>query len=298
MKNWMNKKALQVFALAFISTSSYAQTANTAQEYIKPTLKCAFATGIPESSALVYTDGKLWTLNDKSGTATIYSVDTSNGTILQTVHVDNYPNTDWEDMTSDKDYIYIGDFGNNEGSRTDLKVLKIKKSDIGKASDVHVKAEAISFSYTDQKDFASTKTHNFDCEAILSMGNSLYLFTKDRGDLQTRVYKLPKKVGTYPIASYTSFNANGLITGADYDPVKNEVVLIGYFKKHLKSFIWVLSDFTSDQFFSGNKRRIEIGDEKKEWQTEGICYRSPGKLFISSEAGDEDKASLYSLSIK
>lgn len=59
---------------------------------------------------------------------------------LKTSHVEitlqivNTANIDWEDIAQDNQHIYIAETGNNLGNRTDLKVLKIKKSDIGKAA--------------------------------------------------------------------------------------------------------------------------------------------------------------------
>ncbi len=158
-----------------------------------PALKFQLPSAIPESSGVVWSNGKLWTHNDSGNPATFFSVDTTTGAVLQKVYVDNYSNTDWEDITADSLYIYLGDCGNNNGNRTDLKILKIAKSDIGSAAIVHLNAQAISFSYTDQTSFASNALNNFDCEAVMSMGDYLYLFTKDRGDAKTRVYQLQCK---------------------------------------------------------------------------------------------------------
>ena len=257
-----------------------------------PVLRGALSTAIPESSGLVWTAGKLWTHNDSGNPPDIFSIDTTNGNMLQTVVIDNYPNVDWEDITADNNFIYVGDHGNNSGDRKDLKILKIAKADITSGPIVHVNAQAISFSYTDQTIFASSSTHNFDCEALISVRVSLYIFTKDRGDLKTRVYKMPKIPGTYPLTPYTSFNINGLITGADYDSVTNEVILIGYFSGHTNSFLWILNDFPGDLFFSGNKRRIEIGNGM-EWQTEGVAYISPKRFFVSCESAGSINASLF-----
>lgn len=238
-----------------------------------------------ESSGLVLSDGFLWTHNDHGGKSEIYKVDTSTGLIVQTVTISNFANTDWEDISADDNYIYIGDCGNNDGDRTDLKILKVNKSQFisSNASAVSVTAEAINFSYADQTVFTPSSTHNFDCESVMAIHDSLYLFTKDRGDLQTRVYKLPKAPGTYSISPYTSYNVEGLITGADYDKQHNEIVLIGYEHAHLNSLLYYLNDFKNDQFFSGNKRRIEIGNSTNDWQTEGVAYNSVGNLYLSCE---------------
>ena len=260
--------------------------------HVSPNLKSSFSSGISESSGIVFTNGKLWTHNDAGNPPIIFSVEPSTGKTIQTVYIDNYPNNDWEDITADSNSIYICDCGNNNGTRTNLKILKITKTDIGNAAIVHVNAKAISYSYSDQANFTESKTHNFDCESLITIGNSLYIFTKDRGDLQTRVYRLSKMPGEYIVSPYTGFNVNGLITGAAYDPVEKEVALIGYFKGHTNSFMWLLNDFKSDSFFSGNKRRIEIGNGG-EWQTEGICYDSTGKLFISCEKSGNINSSLF-----
>jgi hypothetical protein len=246
--------------------------------------KGSIVANVTESSGLVFTDGVIWTHNDSGNPSNIFKIDTANGNVLQTVAITNFPNIDWEDITADSNFIYVGDFGNNNGTRTDLKVLKISKSQLTSTlSSITATGQAINFSYTDQTSFSSNSSNNYDCESVISMGNFLYLFTKDRGDLQTRVYKLSKTPGTYSLTPYTSFNVNGKITGADYNKQTNEVALIGYMASSKNSFLWFLNDFTGDLFFSGNKRRIEIGNSINDWQTEGITYANSNELFLSCE---------------
>jgi type IX secretion system substrate protein len=258
-----------------------------------PALRGVLNTAIKESSGLVWTDGRLWTHNDSGNPAIIFSIDTTDGHTLQTVYIDNYPNTDWEDITADSNYIYVENAGNNGGSRTDLQILKIAKSDITGASIIHLNAQAINFSYTDQTSFVASSTNNFDCESVISIEDSLYIFTKDRGDLQTRVYRLPKVPGTYAVSPFTSYNVAGLITGADYDPVTGQIALIGYLSGHVSSFMWFLDDYQGHMFFSGNKRRIEISNSSTDWQTEGVGFISPHRFFISCEASGSFAASLF-----
>ena len=102
---------------------------------------------------------------------------------------------------------------------------------------------------------------------------------------------MPKVPGTYALSPYTSYNVNGLITGADYNAVTHEIVLIGYFSGHSNSFLWFLSDFHGDMFFSGNKRRIEINNGT-EWQSEGVCWMSNNRFAVSCETS-LNPASLY-----
>lgn len=249
---------------------------------------------IPESSGLIYTSGSLWTFEDSGNNPWIYSIDTSNAAIIQTVIVDNFPNTDWEDITADEDFIYIGDFGNNNGNRTDLKVLKIAKSDINDAPIVYINAQAISFNYLDQEVFTPNNETNFDCESLISKGDSLYLFTKNHADYYTRVYALPKNEGSYTIAPLTSYNVSGMVCGADYNVATNKVVLIGYEGHKLNPFLFILDGFQGNNFFAGNKEKTTIGNNYTKWQTEGVCFANSEHIFISCESTSDVTASLYS----
>jgi len=276
-----------------VTTNNSTSSATTLATFLKtntPTVR--------ENSGIEYINGSIYTFGDSGNPASIFKIDTVTGNIMQTIHVSNYGNTDWEDITADADYLYIGDFGNNDGDRTDLKILKIAKAQFVNKTDslINVTAEAISFSYADQTSFEGNSNTDFDCEAIISFRDSLYLFTKDRGDLKTRVYSLPKISGTYRVSSYTNFNVNGKITGVDYNPLTNNVVLIGYMGGSKNSFIWLLSDFKGVNFFSGNTRRLELGNISKPWQTEGVAFckeNGSQRIFISCETKSDILAGIY-----
>lgn len=252
----------------------------------------------PESSGVVLSDGFIYTHNDSGNSSVFFKVNPADGTLVQMIKVSNFSNVDWEDITVDDDFVYIGDFGNNDGIRKDLKVLKISKSQFKNFTDklVYVTAEAIEFSYTEQTSFISTSTHNFDCETLISKGDSLYIFTKDRGDNATRVYKLSKTPGQYALTAIGSYNVNGLLTGGDYNAQTNEVVLIGYSASgHKNSFVYLLSNFTNDAFFGGKVVQKIIGNATNDWQTEGIAFGSTDgkKLFLSCETTAFAKSELY-----
>jgi hypothetical protein len=252
---------------------------------------------VSENSGIEWINGSLYTFGDSGNPPAIFKLDTITGNIKQTIKVTNYENTDWEDITADADNLYIGDFGNNDGLRKDLRILKIVKSQFINDTNakVSVTAEVINFSYADQTSFKKDKNTNFDCEAFISFGDSLYLFTKNRGDFKTRVYNLSKTPGTYKVSPYTNYNVNGKITGADYNPTTKEVVLVGYMNGSKSSFIWYLNDFKGTNFFSGNKRRLEIGNLNTAWQTEGIAFCNEtknGRIYVSNEA-KETPAGIY-----
>lgn len=252
---------------------------------------------VSESSGLLLSNGKLWTFGDSGNPPELFSVDTVTGNVLQIVHIRNYPNNDWEDITADKTSIYIDDAGNNYGNRTDLRILKIAKSDIGDTKSVSVNAEAIEFSYQDQKTYTINKQNNFDCEAIMAVRDSIYLFSKDRGDYKTRVYALPKIAGSYKIVPIDSFNTNGMVCGADYDSISNEIALVGYEGHHVDPFVYLLYGFRGNHFFDGNRKRISIGNPNTEWQTEGVVFKDRDDLYISCESTSNNPSGLYTMNI-
>src|SRR5690554_8098448 len=85
---------------------------------------------ISETSSLIMWNKQLWTHNDSNGDAILYAIDSVNGAITNTLSIPGEINVDWEDLSQDDDYIYIGDFGNNiSGNREDLKILKISRSE-------------------------------------------------------------------------------------------------------------------------------------------------------------------------
>ncbi len=250
-----------------------------------PSITCSkLNDSILESSGLIYFANWFWTHNDSDNPPYIYAFDSSTGKILHSTYISNKTNTDWEDMTQDSLFIYIGDFGNNGGNRKDLAVLKIRKSDLRLHQPLDtVSASEIRFSFADQLSFNnSNQAHDFDMEAFCVLGDSLHLFSKNWVDKRTRHYVLATNPGTYILSPKESFLVDGQITGACADEKKSLIVLTGYNKADISCFIWLLWDYKNERVNSGNKRRIDIGSIISLGQNEGICLKG-GQLYISSE---------------
>jgi hypothetical protein len=192
--------------------------------------------------------------------------------------LNNTVNTDWEDLAQDSLYIYIGDFGNNSGNRTDLHVLRILKSSF---LNPPLLADTIWFHYEDQVDFtASSQETNFDCEALIAKGDSLYVFTKEWTSMSTSVYRFPNVPGDYSAQRMGSWNVNGLITGATWNDSLQCIVLSGY-SPLLQPFIYLLYDFQDNEFFSGNKRKVSLNLPFH--QAEGVAFADNYTLLVSNE---------------
>ena len=242
---------------------------------------------LSENSGLVWAAGKLYTFNDSGSGTKMYEV-MANGTIIRTIHIANSTNVDWEAMTSDSTYFYLGDFGNNNGNRTDLCIYRLLKSEVCNNTIDTVVAEKMNFSWADQLDFTSAYNANdFDCEAFYATEDSLFLFSKNWVDLKTKCYALPNYwTDTLNATLSSQFDVDGLITDACKDTMNDRIYLLGYKNNgnnFYTSFIWCLWDHVSNFIFSGNQRRIEIGNVLTVSQTEGIALSDNGTAYVSAE---------------
>ena len=242
-------------------------------------LKYRLSDTIKESSGLIYMDNQLWTHNDSGNEAKLYQIDTNSGEILKTVTINNASNIDWEDISYDDNYIYIGDFGNNNGDRSDLKIYKIVRDELN--TEDSIDAEVINFNYSDQTQLGD---RDFDCEAMVVHKDKLYLFSKDWNDFQTRLYVLDTQAGTQTANYIESFNIQGLVTGATFNSELNTLLLSTY-STRLNVSIWSFSNFNNN-FFDGESKQL-ILTPPLQAQVEGITFIDNNHLYLSSEAFSE-----------
>ena len=252
---------------------------------IKATILGTLDSLVEGSSSLFYWNNGYWIYNDHNDNC-LYRIDSSNATILETLCVKNIRNQDTEEIAQDSLYLYIGDMGNNRGSRKNLQVFRISKNSLLNHTFV---VDTIRFSYEDQTDFtARPQATDFDCEAFIVTNDSIYLFTKQWVSAQTTIYSLPKTPGTHIAHRRETYNVKGLITGATYIPEYQIVVLCGYDydKKNIFSalhpFVFLLYDFKDGFFFSGNKRRLDFSSGVKS-QIEAIATSNALDYYLTCE---------------
>lgn len=288
-----------LFLLIFISLSAEAQlvgcTDALAKNYnpsaivndgsclyanakIDPVFSVVLSDTLNETSGLVYFENQLWTHNDDTDN-NIYALDTI-GKITNRYPLNRLKNTDWEEISQDSAYFYIGNFGNNvNGVRKDLQIIRIEKMSL-KSNNPQI--DTIAFSYSNQIEFIRNKanTTDFDCEAFIVSKDSIYLFTKEWTNKKTALYVMPKLPGSYTAQFKGALDVNGLITGATYLEEKRLIALCGY-SKQLKPFVYLLYDYKNTDFFSGNKRKITLAMPYH--QVEGIATENGLLYYISNE---------------
>ena len=252
---------------------------------------------VEESSGLFFHNGRLWTHNDSGGKPILYGMDTATFEVVQRITLLNAKNKDWEDVCTDGEYVYVGDFGNNSGSRKNLRIFVFPLADIPSEGDAEVMVDTISFRFADHVNFEKRKLMtDFDCESMFATSEHLYLFSKGWLTGTTRLYRLPKTPGKYVAEVVNAFDSQGLITGADYDPKNNMLVLVGYVKTIWKPFMYLIFDF--DEYGDNlANHRFEmpqmIGN-----QIEGVCFFDDGKCFVSAETSPTVTARVFEVDLR
>ena len=160
------------------------------------------------------------------------------------------------------------------------KIHRILKSDF--KNNTSISAEVISFSYEDQTNFNDSNDHNFDAEAFVIYEDSILIFTKNRGDFKTNVYKIPKTIGNHIGVKVSSANVAGLITGATYN---GNFLLCGYDGDLTPFLIQISFDRApgDDIFLSGFTKESLTTQLGPGSQVEAITSFKLGKYYISRE---------------
>ena len=302
----MKKDAL----LLFILLTSYALQANaqsysTAKEPLTATVVGELAPELGNSSALLYWEGSLWTSNDH-GTLTLHRLDTLTGRTLQTVGCDT-SFSDMEEVAQDSDYFYFGDFGNNhEQLRGDLRILRLRKSDLTHG---FCRFDTIAFTYSgyDPNGEGADRlpSTDYDCEAMVAVGDSLYLFTKQWTSQQTTCFALPKEPGIYTALPHCSINVEGMATGACHmlfnssEGTKQVLALCGY-SLFVQPFVYLIYGFEGNAFNEGHHIRLPL-DNPMGTQTEAITSVDGIHYWLTNESfnhfGLSQPAQLLSLDL-
>ncbi len=231
------------------------------------------------SGTTIVPSGHLALINDSGNHPEVFFTDV-NGTFIHKVCLSEIDNRDWEEISYENGFLYIGDFGNNNNRRKDLCVYKYKIDN----EDFLEYVGKINFSYYEQTKFPPpfSKRH-FDMEAMVPYNDTLYLFSKNRSRAfngYTYQYALPATPGDYTISRIDSFKTgigdenSFWITSAEISQDKSRLALLGYDK------LWLFSNFKGHHFLQGD---VETFHFEALSQKEGITFIDNNKIVITDE---------------
>ena len=141
------------------------------------------------------------------------------------------------------------------------------------------------------------RTHNFDAEAITIRDDEIWLFSKNRGDGNSKLYRFPKTSGNYQPMPVQSLPVNSLVTGADINPITGDLLLSSTRRQGSKweSFLWMAPTSIHGVEWDENQNAAIFPSDQWEaiiWneESDGMIlthennvqgYAGMGKLFIS-----------------
>lgn len=238
----------------------------------KPIRTQNLARAVSETSGLTTFGRFIVTHNDSGNDPKLYLIDTSDASIAKEFKLP-VRNSDWEEITQDSLYLYVADVGNNYHQRALLQIYRLDKNALFQDKIV---VDSISFRWPENP--KTGKTLNYNCEAVVSNSDSLYLFTKEIG--RTAVFSIPNRVGEHEARFQSEFKTKILITGAWLSPNGNRLVLCGY-TKMLRPCLIDFRNFIGTDFFSADVTQIKI--RKRFRQAEGITSFDGKDFYVSNE---------------
>lgn len=299
------KNIFLCFAILFLSSCSHVSSESNdksinqvpaeterSKDYSAPNVVATLEDkSIDESSGVVASktnNGIFWTNNDSGNPPLIYAFDAL-GKHRGVWRIKGAENIDWEDMAiafdsnANKNFLYIGDIGDNDEKRESITVYRvtepiIKPEDAGakKSSPLETeKADAIRLQYPDGK-------HNAETLLVHPTTNNIYIVTKTEKGFAA-VYKISNpsidsinklvKVSDLSVPSMVK----GLLTGGAISPDGRRVILCDYFA----AFEFTLTSNNFDDIWKQKPLAVNLGQRK---QGESICYSIDGKtIYATSE---------------
>lgn len=246
---------------------------------------------INETSGLEFYKNNFITHNDSGGESSLY-VFNNTGDIVSIIDLNkdssiNVRNDDWEDLTSDNEFLFIANTGNNFGYRKDLALIRVNKKDNFKVDGI------IRISYSNQDSFFPRFKHKHDAEALLIIDDKIALFTKDRDSLNTDLYLIDKYITPQKLTSKINYKVKSLITGGDFNADLNLLALVGYNQSE-EQFLILFDKFDKNNLANNKFKKYKIPLEKS--QIEAIKIIDNNTFWITSE--DEGIGNPYMYKIK
>jgi len=253
------------------------------------------SSAITESSGLVASrnsPGLYWTHNDSGDGPFIYAIDT-NGQLRGVWRVRGAEAVDWEDIAAGpgpvagKNYLYIGDIGDNSANRPEIVIYRVPEPLITNSDMQSTKskprttevADAIRLRFPDGKHDAETllvhpKTGIIYILNKVPLANpSVY---EARPPFTMSGINTMKRLGELKVPSLFG----GVLTGGDISPDGRRVALCDYFQGYELS----LPD-KSQNFDDIWHQRMEGFDLGKRKQGESIAYRLDGRALLATSEG-------------
>ena len=268
----------KLFILHFLLISFLGFSQKIEKLSLKKYKIAVLSDSLQESSGLTNLDGRLFSFNDSGNTSEIFEITPGSSYIKKTFQT-GLKNIDWEAITNDGENFYIGEFGNNLGTRKDLKIYQIPFRNDSLIVD---SIKTIPFFYPEQTDFTPKNiNNNFDAEAMIFSDGNIHLFTKEWITKTVSHYVINKNLTeNQPAKKLESFDTGFVVTDASV--FENKLYVVGYTKNASVYLMIFEKDETGNLFFNKPLKKYSLGRAYNVGQIEGITATEKG-IYISGE---------------
>jgi hypothetical protein len=217
--------------------------------------------------------GSAYTVNDSGNKPIIFNIDPTGLIVDQIVVATN--NTDWEALTGDDEHFYIGDVGNNKGTRKFIQIHTVPKQHIKNEDNVTTSKVFYRNNVIKNNEYLN---HDFDAETLININNSLFLFSKSWNTGTLFIYQLDKVMPEQLVEAVSEIKGlSGVITGGDFDRKNNRFILVGYELKGMGSFHPFITILNRDLTLHKSFGLSGYG------QVEGVCVTPNGEVWFTQE---------------
>ncbi len=264
--------------------------------------------GISEMSGLTRSHnypGVYWVHNDSGDDPRLFSI-SGEGELVWPPFVDRSSwdglpiavaaNVDWEDITTDGEYLYIAETGNNGNARRDLGVYVVPEPN-PRAIEITRSLRFLPVAYPEQTIYPGRQWH-YDSEAMFTAGGELFLITKHR--VESKISAFEKGANLYRLASRHTAIVNELefiatntelaiVTGADVAPGGQYLAVLSY------DALWVYGAPADNRAWLANPVGHIKLDRDYTQQVEAITWSDDETILIGNEQGTVFKVERRSL---
>ena len=268
----------KLFILHFLLISFLGFSQKIEKLSLKKYKIAVLSDSLQESSGLTNLDGRLFSFNDSGNTSEIFEIKAGSSYIEKTFQT-GLRNIDWEAITNDGENFYVGEFGNNLGTRKDLKIYQIPFRNDSVIANF---SKTIPFFYPEQTDFTPKNiNNNFDAEAMIFSDGNIHLFTKEWITNTVSHYVIDKNLTeNQPAKKLETFDTGFVVTDASF--FDNKLYVVGYTKKASVYLMIFEKDETGNLFFNKPLKKFSLGRAFSIGQIEGITATEKG-VYISGE---------------
>ncbi len=245
---------------------------------------------LKESSGLFCLEQDFISFNDSGGQSLLYRFD-RNGQINHQLQL-SVNNSDWEAISSDGEFLYLADTGNNAGQKQLLFIYKVPLKWSGLKQPYQPERLEIQLPAGGR---LAPYQHDFDFEALVYHQDSLWLLSKSWDSQIPARYKLDPKIKQQKLGKAMPFaSPDFLVTDAVFDQSQQQWWLVGY--PDPRKAIWAYLSNAGFQpqlaRYDKNLLLLETKALSTRGQVEGVCIDQDKQIWISEEGSKQSPARL------